>query len=61
MFAMKNMKDYRIVAHVHDEVIVECPKEVGVDTICNLMTKTLDWGEGLTLRAEGYEGEFYQK
>ena len=61
MFAMKNMKDYRIVAHVHDEVIVECPKEVGVDIICNLMTKTPDWGEGLTLRAEGYEGEFYQK
>lgn len=56
MFAMKNMKDYRIVAHVHDEVIVECPKEVGVDIICNLMTKTPDWGEGLTLRAEGYEG-----
>ena len=61
MFAIRNMKDYRIVAHVHDEVIVECPKDVSVDSICQLMSKTPDWAEGLTLKAEGYEGKFYQK
>lgn len=61
MFAIRNMKDYRIVAHVHDEVIVECPEDVSVDNICQLMSKTPDWAEGLTLKAEGYEGKFYQK
>lgn len=61
MFAIRNMKDYRIVAHVHDEVIVECPENVSVDSICQLMSKTPDWAEGLTLKAEGYEGKFYQK
>lgn len=61
MFAIRNMKDYRIVAHVHDEVIVECPEDVSVDSICQLMSKTPDWAEGLTLKAEGYEGKFYQK
>lgn len=61
MFAIRNMKDYRIVAHVHDEVIVECPEDVSVDSICQLMSKTHDWAEGLTLKAEGYEGKFYQK
>lgn len=58
MFAIRNMKDYRIVAHVHDEVIVECPEDVSVDSICQLMSKTPDWAEGLTLNAEGYEGKF---
>ena len=61
MFAIRNMKDYRIVAHVHDEVIVECPEDVSVDSICQLMSKTPDWAEGLTLKAEGYEGKFYKK
>ena len=61
MFAIRNMKDYRIVAHVHDEVIVECPEDISVDSICQLMSKTPDWAEGLTLKAEGYEGKFYQK
>lgn len=61
MFAIRNMKDYRIVAHVHDEVILECPEDVSVDSICQLMSKTPDWAEGLTLKAEGYEGKFYQK
>ena len=61
MFAIRNMKEYRIVAHVHDEVIVECPEAVSVDSICQLMSKTPDWAEGLTLKAEGYEGKFYQK
>ncbi len=61
MFAIRNMKDYRIVAHVHDEVIVECPEDISVDSICQLMSKTPDWAEGLTLKAEGYEGRFYQK
>lgn len=61
MFAIRNMKDYRIVAHVHDEVIVECPEDVSVDNICQLMSKTPDWADGLTLKAEGYEGKFYQK
>ena len=61
MFAIRNMKDYRIVAHVHDEVIVECTEDVSVDSICQLMSKTPDWAEVLTLKAEGYEGKFYQK
>lgn len=61
MFAIRNMKGYRIVAHVHDEVIVECTEDISVDSICQLMSKTPDWAEGLTLKAEGYEGKFYQK
>ena len=59
MFAMKNMRDYRIVAHVHDEVIIECPEDVTVDEICTKMS--VSPYAGLQLKAEGYEGKFYRK
>ena len=60
-FAMANLKDYRIVAHVHDEVIVECPPETTVEEVCNLMALVPPWAPGLILRADGYECPFYQK
>ena len=61
MYAMATLKEYRIVAHVHDEVIVECPESTDVETICQLMSKTPPWAAGLQLKAEGYEGKFYKK
>ena len=61
MYAMAAFKEYRIVAHVHDEIIVECPEEISVDSICHLMSKTPPWAAGLQLKAEGYEGKFYKK
>lgn len=61
MYSMNTMKDMDIVAHVHDEVIVECDKKVTVEEVCSLMEKTPEWAEGLLLRADGYECEFYMK
>lgn len=55
-------KGYRIVMHIHDEVVVEVPKgESSVEEICNLMGITPPWAEGLLLRADGYECPFYKK
>ena len=66
--AMMQLKDYRICAHVHDELIIECPMSTGVDDIIALMTKIPPWAEGETLKAkdlllqaEGYECRFYKK
>lgn len=61
MFAIKNLSAYRIVAHVHDEVILECPENVSVETICQLMARTPCWAKGLQLKAEGHESKFYKK
>ena len=36
-YAMEQLRDYRIVAHVHDECIVECPPDTTVQEICDLM------------------------
>ena len=59
--AMKQLSSYRIVAHVHDEVIVEATQETTVEEICNLMSSVPPWAPGLILRADGYECKFYQK
>ncbi len=61
MYSMHTLEEYRIVAHVHDEVIIECPKDTDLEHICSLMGKTPPWTSGLVLRADGYECEFYKK
>lgn len=60
-YAMKALSDYFIVGHVHDELIIECKKDVAVDSICEQMSKTPPWMPGLMLSAEGYETDFYCK
>ena len=59
--AMKTLSDYRIVAHVHDELIIECDRSVTVQEICAKMAEVPNWAKGLKLRADGYECEFYRK
>ncbi|MEX1534617.1 DNA polymerase [Enterococcus sp. C47] len=60
-FAMQSLMDYRIVGHVHDEVIIEVPRKVEVSEINEIMARTPEWAKGLILNADGYECEFYQK
>ena len=52
---------YEIVAHVHDEVIIEAPVEANVDDVCSIMGEPLDWAPGLILNADGYETKYYKK
>ena len=60
-YAMRTLRNCRICAHVHDELIIECPEDVTVDEICEKMSQTPPWIEGLNLKAEGYECYYYQK
>lgn len=61
MYAMKTLSHCFICGHVHDELIIECSKDVSVDVICEQMGRTPPWVQGLVLRADGYECEFYKK
>ena len=48
--------------HVHDEAVLEVPiGHSGVDEVCALMAEAPAWADGLPLRADGYECEFYKK
>lgn len=54
---------YRIVMHIHDEMVVDVPT-ADVDaarTITNLMGQDIKWAPGLPLRGDTYETPFYKK
>jgi len=63
--AMQRVTDagYNIVMHVHDEMIVDVPnsKENAAEEITRLMSLTPEWADGLPLKGETYETEFYKK
>lgn len=60
-YAMQTLKNCAIVAHVHDEVIIEADKRMSVEVVCKQMGRTPPWAKGLVLRADGYSCSFYQK
>lgn len=62
-YAMRRLNEngFDIVMHVHDEVVLEVPIETSVPDICALMGQTPPWAQGLLLRADGFECNFYKK
>lgn len=54
-------KGYKIVMHIHDEVVLEAPMDVTVEEVCDLMGEELKWAKGLILRADGFETGYYRK
>lgn len=61
MYALQNLSDYNIVAHVHDEIIIEAPENTKLEDICEIMSRVPYWAKGLILTADGYTCEFYMK
>lgn len=54
--------NYKILFHVHDEVIIEAPYGFGsVDDAIRIMSVNEPWNKGLILTADGYETEYYRK
>jgi len=52
---------YKIVMHVHDEVIIEAPEGESVDEVCKIMSRPIPWAPGLPLQAEGFATRYYRK
>lgn len=61
MNAITTLQHCFIVGHVHDEIILECSKDVDLNVICVQMARTPNWMSDILLRADGYETEFYKK
>ena len=59
--AMNTLRCCSIVAHVHDELIIEADTAVSLNAVCEQMSRTPPWAKGLILRADGYETQFYKK
>lgn len=55
-------KGYKIVMHIHDEVVLEVPEGVSsVKEVCAIMAEIPAWADGLVLNADGFECNFYKK
>jgi DNA polymerase len=53
---------YRIVMHVHDEVVIEHADDCEcLDDICRIMGEPIAWAKELPLRADGYVTNYYKK
>lgn len=53
---------YKIVFHVHDEVILDVPNGFGsLGKVNEIMGESIDWAPGLPLKADGFEADYYKK
>ena len=60
-YAMKTLRCCNIVAHIHDEVVIDADKRMSLEAVCEQMGRTPPWAPGLKLRADGFECNFYKK
>jgi len=64
-----DLAGYKIVAHVHDEIIIEelveksgvAKSTTKIDEINGIISVTPKWAEGLPLNAEGFISRYYKK
>lgn len=57
-----NDAGYKIVKHVHDEIVSEMPNGSGsVEEVNKIMSEPLPWAKGLQLKAESFETDYYKK
>ena len=61
MYAMRTLRCCSIVAHVHDEIIIEADPRMSLEAVCEQMARVPEWANGLLLRADGYTCDFYKK
>lgn len=56
-------RGYRVVFHIHDEVVIDRPgaTEADLDRVTEIMSEVPDWAEGLPLSADGWVNAFFKK
>ena len=53
---------YKVVMHVHDELVAEVNKNFGsLEDACDLLCEVPAWAENLPIVAEGWVGQRYRK
>lgn len=60
-FAMRTLRNCAITMHIHDELVIEADPRMSLEAVCEQMGRTPPWADGLLLRADGYECDFYKK
>lgn len=59
---IENSGKYKVVMHIHDEILAECKKGQGnVEEFEKIMIQAPDWAKGMPIKAEGWIGQRYRK
>lgn len=61
--ALDRIKDagYKVVMHIHDEVVIDAEVDEKLDDVNKILSKPIDWAPGLVLKGAGFESEYYMK
>lgn len=53
---------YRVIFHIHDEVVIECETDkASLDDVVKIMSEPIPWAMDLPLGADGWIGNFFKK
>ncbi len=60
-YALGNLRQAKVIAHVHDEILTEDNGSITLGDLCSVMGQTPPWAPGLLLKADGFASPFYKK
>lgn len=52
---------YKVVFHIHDEVVIDAPQSQKLEDVIEIMRTPIPWACGLPLNADGWEGQYFTK
>jgi len=52
---------YKVVFHIHDEVVIDASQDQHLDDVIEIMRTPIPWAKGLPLNADGWEGQYFTK
>lgn len=54
-------KNYDVVMHIHDEVVIDAYNDEKLEDVNNILAEPITWAPGLILKGAGFETKYYMK
>ena len=54
-------KNYDVVMHIHDEVVIDAYNDEKLEDVNNILAEPIPWAPGLVLKGAGFETKYYMK
>ena len=54
-------KNYDVVMHIHDEVVIDAYDSEKLEDVNNILAEPITWAPGLILKGAGFESKYYMK
>ena len=54
-------KNYDVVMHIHDEVVIDAYENEKLEDVNNILAEPINWAPGLILKGAGFETKYYMK